>query len=854
MSQKEETLAYFNGNQLAADVAVKKYLMPRDKTPDDMHRENAKMYAVIEKRFANPLSEEELYEAFKDFSKLSLQGSILAMLRRTLGDMAGLPYDSETAQIGSLSNCFTIASPVDSYSGIVKTDEELVSISKRRGGVGFDISNIRPRAAVVRNSAETSDGISVFMERFSNSTREVAQSGRRGALMLMIDCRHPEIETFINSKRDNGPDNPYSRVTGANISIRWHDDFLKAVESDSEYMLRWPVEASVEEAEITKTVRAREIFDQFAQAAWKAAEPGASFWSTVIRESVADCYADVGFKTIASNPCSELLLSAYDSCRLTILNLMGFVIDPYLPTARFDFDEFRKYARLQQRVMDDTVELELEAIKRILAKIESDPEDDEVKYREKRLWERALIACQNGRRTGGGTTALGDCLAALGVAYDSDRGVQMADEIYKAAACEYEAESIQLAKERGTFPVWSYEAEKDNPFLQRVMTARPDLIADWQKYGRRNICNGTSAPVGSMSLVSMVLPSLRLFGTTSGIEPVAIALETTRKRKVPLDEPYDLVDEKGDHWVKYTVAHAGLDAWRAVTGKTDAHESPYWGQTSSEINPTRSVEIQAAAQRWIGHAISKTCVLPSDAKWETVRDLYLHAWRSGCKGFTVYRDGSLFGVIESKDGRPTQIRENAGAKRPAVLQAKLHNIKVARTQWGVVVSLLDGKPYEVFLTKQHNGLEADGLVRKTAEKEYLFEAAATQSNLAALNDEGLNGHSLDAVQPQIEMQPELCERLHLSSPSARDDFSGLARTASLSLRHGVPVHYLCEQLEKATSLTDDSALALMRILKLYIPASAKPASTKECPSCKSTHLAYAQGCVTCMDCGWSKCS
>ena len=583
-----ETSAYFEGDELAPDVFMKYALRDAndnllETNPDQMHRRLAKEFARIEAKYPNPMGEDEIYELLKGFNDVVPQGSPMSGI--------GNPF-----QLQSLSNCFVIEQPHDSYGGILFSDQEQVQIMKRRGGVGMDVSNIRPRGQPTTNAARTTDGIGVFMERFSNSTREVAQGGRRGALMLTIDCRHPEVETFINIKRD------LSKVTGANISVRFTDEFMQAVEKDENFILRWPVECEPEKAEIIRHVNARSVWEKFIDAAWASAEPGALFWDTVVSQGIVDCYRDVGYKTISTNPCGEIPLSPYDSCRLMVINLTSFVIAPFSEGARFDFERFNTVAMKAQRLMDDLVDLEIECVDRILEKIEKDPQPDHVKRIEWDLWHKIKTAGRNGRRTGLGITGLGDALAALNVKYGSDYSISVTNEIYKSLAVGAHRSSLIMAKERGAFPAFDFQKEKDHPYLRKVISACNGEYTDmWKTTGRRNIALTTTAPVGSVSCLTR---------TTSGIEP-AFLLSYKRRRKITqgdLTSRHDYTDPMGDRWQEYTVYHHWFKKWMDVTGKTDPQESPYWGATANDIDWERSVGIQAAAQDWIDHSISKTCV------------------------------------------------------------------------------------------------------------------------------------------------------------------------------------------------------------------------------------------------------
>jgi len=1129
-----ETNEYFEGDELAPDVFMKYALRDTagnllETNPDQMHRRLAKEFARIESKYKNPMSEDEIYHLLKDFKDVVPQGSPMSGI--------GNPY-----QLQSLSNCFVIDQPHDSYGGILFSDQEQVQIMKRRGGVGFDVSTIRPKGQPTTNAARTTDGIGIFMERFSNSTREVAQGGRRGALMLTIDCRHPEIETFIDIKRD------LKKVTGANISVRFTDEFMRAIESNADFVLRWPVESSIETAEICKTVNARQIWEKFVDAAWTSAEPGALFWDTVVNQGIVDRYRDVGYKTISTNPCitgdsliavadgrnavsiaslaqegldvpvystdlktgktvvkmgrnprltgekrevwkltlddgsalratpdhkilrkdlvyvplselkpgdsivpfnsfnsngyrqicntgeklkgdgfrnrrqyrliheffngpvnakthaihhldfnslndrienlsvllhedhrelhsakmrgennpyhkmddmwkhnfashpgasngrfsgftnedlisegqkiyardgkftskswtahakavgapihisndfrfgnfsnfkscvignhkvasvefigfedvfnitvddnhnyfvitsnsddnfiessgicvkncGEIPLSPYDSCRLMVVNLTSFVNNPFTDSAQFDFDRFNSVVMKAQRLMDDLVDLEVECVDRILAKIKNDPQPTHVKKIELDLWEKIRAAGLNGRRTGLGVTGLGDALAALNVQYGNDTSIEMTESIYKALAVGAHRSSLQLAKERGAFPVFEYEREKDHPYLTKVMNSvGDDAVQMWQSTGRRNIALTTTAPVGSVSCLTR---------TTSGIEP-AFLLSYKRRRKITqgdLTSRVDYVDPMGDKWQEYTVYHHWFKKWMDVTGKSDPKDSPYWGGTANDIDWVKSVDIQAAAQRWIDHSISKTCNLPNSATKETVNDVYLRAWASGCKGFTVYRDGCRTGVLVATDEPKKENKkqeERTAPKRPKALSCDIHraNVRDASGEsqpWLVLVGLLDGKPYEVFC-----GIPTSIEIPKKYK---------TGSIVKNGKRDGITTYNLHV--PVDDENLVFKDIANLFDNPTQGAFS---RTVSLALRHEVPIQYIVEQIQKDKNSDMFSfSKVVSRVLKGYIPDGAKTGGMT-CSECGSKDLVYQEGCMTCASCGSSKCS
>jgi len=807
---------YFNGDELAADVFLKYALRDGDNfkelLPSEMHRRLAREFARIEAKYENPMLEDEIFELLNNFRDVIPQGS----------PMSGI---GNSAQIQSLSNCFVVESPHDSYGGILFTDQEQVQIMKRRGGVGFDISSIRPRGLPTKNAAHTTDGIAIFMDRFSNSCREVAQGGRRGALMLTIDCRHPEILTFINIKRDK------KRVTGANISVRWTDEFMQAVVEDAKFCLRWPVNLDPVDASIKKTVNAREVWETFVDATWSSAEPGALFWSNAVRNSPADIYSQEGFASTSTNPCGEIILSPYDSCRLMVVNVKSFVKDPFTDAALFDHARFKNIVMKAQRLMDDMIDLEIEQIEKILKKIESDPEPNNVKQIEKNLWTNVQTQAILGRRTGLGLTGIGDALAMLNLCYGSDTSIEMTEEIYKALATASHTSSVMMARERGAFEVWDYEKEKNHQYMNKIMEACGNEIkALWKKHGRRNIANTTTAPVGSVSCLTQ---------TTSGIEP-AYLLSYARRRKITSDdERVDFIDEMGDKWQMYNVHHAGVQLWMDVTGETDVEKSPYYGATSNDVDWTRSVELQAAAQRWIDHSISKTCNLPKDASRELVAEVYMRAWQSGCKGFTVYRDGTRDGVLVSNNDVHLANIESGkvknALKRPEILECEIHRATIKGEDWTILVGMVNGIPYEVF-----GGLSdyveiprkySHGLIRKRSRK-----------TVASKYDLIIGGDGAEFVIKDIVAV--------FDNPN----HTAFTRTLSLALRHGVPTHYLVEQLQKDKDADLFSfSKVIARVLKKYIADGTKASNGIIQDCCASPHILYQEGCATCVTCGYAKC-
>lgn len=845
---REATLCYFNGDELATDVWMNKYALKDEsdrfveRTPFDTQRRLAREFHRIEQRYPNSMSYDEI-SSLLDRGRLVIpQGSPMSAV--------GNPYSLQ-----STANCFVVGSVIDSYGGILRTDQEIAQIAKARGGSGVDVSAIRPRGARVSNAARTTAGLGVYLERFSNTMREVGQDGRRGALMLTCSCRHPEIMTFIDIKRD------LSKVTGANISIRWTDDFLEAVERDEEYVLRWPCDASLSDARITKTIRAREIWDAFIDSTWTCAEPGALFWDTVLRESISDCYRDDGFESVGVNPCAEIILSAYDACRLMVVNLMGCVKNPYAFNAAFDYHAFNHAIGRAQRLLDDLVDLEIEAIDRIIDKVKSDPEPEDVKAVELNLWRRVRDANVRGRRTGLGITALGDCIAALGMKYGTLESIEFTEQVYKNLAVMSEHENTMLAMERGAFPVWDAGKERGNPYLARVHAEDPSIVSRYRQYGRRSISTTTTAPVGSTSMQALVFEDgdTHVYGTTSGIEPVAVALKTTRRRKLVTasdEDRVDFVDAKGDKWQEYDIFHPGVRAWMHVTGETDETKSPYSGATSRDIDWETSVELQARAQKWISHAISKTANLPADVSKETVSRCYMKAWTSRCKGFTIYREGCRSGVIvDAKTTTTTTVNTDAHAgmngnergepgirlhhapKRPLELPCDIHQTSVRGQKWIVLIGTLQERPYEVFA-----GLADKVELPKKAKSGRLLKHPKKRNGESVYDLTISLGEGDDLTIHDVVTQ--------FDNPTE----GAFTRAISLSLRHGVPPQFVVEQLlrDKKSDVTSFGA-ALSRVLKKYVVDGTMAASVKSCTQCGASPLVYQEGCITCKACGWSKC-
>lgn len=811
---------YFNGDDLAAKVFVDKYALQNqngdflEQTPKEMHKRLAKEFARIENNYPNPMSEEEIFNLFDKYKYIIPQGSPMNAIGNSF-------------QTQSLSNCFVVESPYDSYAGILKSDQELVQISKRRGGVGVNISTLRPQGVSTANAAKTTDGIGVFMERFSNTIREVAQSGRRGALMITCSVHHPEVETFINIKKD------LKKITGANISLQLSDDFMTAVKENKNYQLRWPVDAK--KPSIVKEVNARNIWQQIITSAHSMAEPGLLFWDTTLNKTPADIYSDVGFNSICVNPCAELILSKYDSCRLLLLNLNSYIDNPFTNKAFFNKDLFFDHAQKAQRLMDDMVDLEIEAIDKIIEKINKDPEPEEVKNIELTLWKNIRSACVNGRRTGTGITGLGDAIASLGIVYGSKKSINITEEIYKTLSLACYRSTCIMAGERGAFPVFDFKKEKGHLFLEQIWKEDKDLFDLYKKNGRRNIALTTTAPAGSVSTQTQ---------TTSGIEPAYLLSYKRRKKINPSDKnaKVDFVDGMGDKWQEFPVYHHGVKRWMEATGETDISKSPYKGATSNEIDWEASVEIQSVAQRWTCHAISKTCNLPSSATKELVEKVYMKAWESGCKGFTVYRDGCRSGVLissdeksEDKSGRPVQIIKSQSPKRPEELTCEINKVKISGEQWSIFVGIFKGMPYEVFggLSKYidiPNKYKLGKIIKKEKQN-------------------GYSVYNLEVAEGDDKMVIK-----DIANIFENPVYGAFSRTISLSLRHGVPIQFVVEQLQKDkhSDITSFSKV-IARVLKHYISDGTLSTNEKVCPTCKQNDgLIYQSGCVSCT-CGYSRC-
>tara|TARA_R110000851_G_scaffold333512_1_gene514242 strand:+ start:13616 stop:16168 length:2553 start_codon:yes stop_codon:yes gene_type:complete len=830
----EASVEYFKGDDLAARVWVNKYALKDsegniyEKTPNDMHRRIAKEIARIEQRYANPMTEEEVFEAIKDFKYIVPQGSPMAGI--------GNPY-----QIASLSNCFVIGNngDSDSYGGIMKIDQEQVQLMKRRGGVGHDLSHIRPKGSPVKNSALTSTGIVPFMERYSNSTREVAQDGRRGALMLSVSINHPDSEDFIDAKMEQG------KVTGANVSVRMDDAFMQAVKDGKNYTQKYPIFS--ENPKNTKEIEAGKLWKKIVHNAWKSAEPGILFWDTIIKESVPDCYADLGYKTVSTNPCGEIPLCPYDSCRLLAINLFSYVKEPFTKNASFNFELFKKHIGIAQRIMDDIIDLELEKVDAIIAKIDADPQSDEVKAVERNLWKNIQTKAEEGRRTGIGITAEGDMLAALGIKYGSKEGIDFSVEIHKTVALEAYRASVYTAKERGAFKIFDSEREKNNPFILRLKDADEKLYYDMLEYGRRNIALLTIAPTGTTSLMTQ---------TTSGIEPVFLPVYKRRRKVNPNDKNVrvDFVDEVGDSWEEYVVFHHRFKQWMEANGiATDKNysqeelnkivkKSPYYKATSNDVDWMSKVRMQGAVQKWVDHSISVTINLPNDATEELVGKLYLEAWQAGCKGVTVYRDGSRSGVLISNEEKKEEDNETLTAfptKRPETLEADVVRFQNSKDKWIAFIGLIDEKPYEIFTGFAD---DEDGILIPR----WVNEGVIIKNR----NEDGTSRYDF-----QYKNKRGYKTTIEGLSHKFNPEFWNYAKLISSTLRHGMPIEKVVDlinslQLDSESINTWKNGVA--RALKRYV-ADGTEAKKQKCENCNSTSLIYQEGCLTCKDCGSSKC-
>ena len=832
---KEEILKscieYFKGDTLAADVWINKYAL-RDGNkvyelnPDEMHRRLAREFARIEHKYKNPLSEDDIYELLKDFKYIIPQGS----------PMAGI---GNNFQVVSLSNCFVIGNPAnsDSYGGILKIDQEQVQLMKRRGGVGHDLSHIRPKMSPVKNSALTSTGIVPFMERYSNTTKEVAQGGRRGALMLSISIKHPDAEDFIDAKME------LNKITGANVSVKIDDEFMRCVVSGRPYKQQFPINS--DNPSVIKEIDARELWKKIIHNAWQSAEPGVLFWDTIIRESVPDCYASFGFKTISTNPCGEIPLCAYDSCRLLAINLYSYVKHPFTPEAEFDFELFKQHVQKGQKLMDDLIDLEMEKIERILAKIESDPEPEGIKRTEKELWLNIKMKCLEGRRTGFGITAEGDMLAAMGLTYGTDEATAFAVEVQKTLACSAYRSSALMARDRGAFPIYDYKLEENNPFIQRLRSADEELYSLMKQYGRRNIALLTIAPTGSVSICTQ---------TSSGIEP-AFLVSYRRRRKVnPNDSEATIsfTDDEGQAWEEYNVLHHKFAVWAEINGYNVADlvhkytdeqlqeviaKSPYNNATANCVNWVNKVKMQGAIQKWVDHSISVTVNIPKETSEEVVDKIYQTAWESGCKGMTIYRDGSRNGVLVSGSSKNNNtFTETKAPKRPKKLEADIIRFQNDKEKWIAVVGLYEGRPYEIF-----SGKAASFVLPNSVEKGWVIRVKE-EDNLPARYDFQFLDN--DGYKVTIEGLSRMFKK----------EYWNYAKLISGILRHGMPITNVIELISKLTLDTDSINTwknGIARALKKYVKDGTIVEGEK-CPQCGGK-IIYTSGCKQCSDCGWSKC-
>ena len=835
----EASLQYFKGDELAARVWVNKYAVKDsfgnifEKSPEDMHWRITNEVARIEAKYKNGLNAQQLYELLDHFKYIVPQGS----------PMTGIGNDF---QVASLSNCFVIGidGAADSYGGIIRIDEEQVQLMKRRGGVGHDLSHIRPKGSPVKNSALTSTGLVPFMERYSNSTREVAQDGRRGALMLSVSIKHPDSEAFIDAKMTEG------KVTGANVSVKLDDAFMQAAVNGTPYKQQYPVDS--DQPVFTKDIDASALWKKIVHNAWKSAEPGVLFWDTIIRESVPDCYADLGYRTVSTNPCGEIPLCPYDSCRLLAINLYSYVVNPYTKEAYFDFDLFKKHVALAQRIMDDIIDLELEKIEKIIAKIDSDPESEEVKEAEKHLWEKIYKKSGQGRRTGVGITAEGDMLAAMGLRYGTEEATEFSEQVHKTIALEAYRSSVNMAKERGAFAIYDSEREKNNPFINRLKEADPELYEEMKKYGRRNIACLTIAPTGTTSLMTQ---------TTSGIEPVFMPVYK-RRRKVNPNDPQthvDFVDETGDAFEEYIVFHHKFVEWMTVNGYDPTkrytqeeidklvEKSPYYKATSNDVDWLMKVKMQGRIQKWVDHSISVTINLPNDVDEALVNRLYVEAWRSGCKGCTVYRDGSRSGVLlstqkdkkDKKEELPPCKPPTVVEVRPKVLEAEVVRFQNNKEKWVAFVGLLDGHPYEIF-----TGLQDD------EEGISLPKSVTTGRIIKNIDEEGNKRYDF-----QFENKRGYKTTIEGLSEKFNKEYWNYAKLISGVLRWRMPIDRvikLVDSLQLDSENINTWKNGVERALKKYV-TDGTSAEGQKCPNCGNETLVYQEGCLICKTCGTSRC-
>lgn len=823
---------YFKGDELAANVWVNKYALKDsfgniyEKSPNDMHKRLAAEFARIEKKYPNPMTMSEIFELLKDFKYIIPQG----------GPMTGIGNEH---QVASLSNCFVIGHerPADSYGGIMMIDEEQVQLMKRRGGVGHDLSHIRPTGSAVLNSALTSTGVVPFMERYSNSTREVAQDGRRGALMLTISIKHPDAENFIDAKMEQG------KVTGANVSVKIDDDFMRAALSGGTYTQQYPVYSK--KPKVTQEIDASALWKKIIHNAWQSAEPGVLFWDTILRESVADCYADKGYRTVSTNPCGEIPLCPYDSCRLIAINLYSYVDNPFTSKATFNFPLFKEHCAKAMRLMDDLIDLEMEKIDLIMAKIKADPEDDYVKRTEYELWEKIRKKSLGGRRTGLGITAEGDMLAALGLTYGTMEAIEFAVQVQKTLAVEAYRSSVIMAEERGAFPIYEASKEINNPMIIRIKTEDPDLYQRMVKSGRRNVSMLTIAPTGTTSLMTQ---------TTSGIEPVFRPFYLRRKKVNPNDQNVKITytDDMGDCFEEYFVFHHKFLTWAMVNGyEKDTvmgmneeeledllKKSPYYKATANDIDWVSKVKMQGEIQKWVDHSISVTVNLPEDITEETVAEVYKTAWKSGCKGMTVYREGSRSGVLVSTSKDTPVLKPK---KRPQTLEADIIRFRNRSERWIAFVGKLDGQPYEIF-----TGIvdEDTRVIPRSIEKGWIVKEKDLKSGKSRYDF-----HYVDALgYPSV---------LGGISHMFNKEFWNYAKLISGVIRNGMPIVdilNLVQGLELDSESINTWKNGVERALKRYIPDGTRDETGQKCGNCASKNLVYQEGCLVCMECGYSKCN
>ncbi len=831
----KSSIEYFGGDELAANVWMNKYALRDDDkiyelNPDMMHHRLASEFARIERNYPNPMSEETIYELLKDFRYVIPQGS----------PMSGIGNDF---QVVSLSNCFVIGNSgaSDSYGGIMKIDQEQVQLMKRRGGVGHDLTHIRPAGSPVKNSALTSTGIVPFMERYSNTTREVAQGGRRGALMLSISIKHPNAEQFIDAKLEQG------KITGANVSVKITDEFMRCVREGKPFVQQYPVDSP--NPLVRQEIDARKLWNKIIHNAWASAEPGVLFWDTILRESVPDCYADFGYRTVSTNPCGEIPLCPYDSCRLIAVNLYSYVDNPFTPEASFNFDKFRDHIAKAQRLMDDLIDLELEKVNKILAKIDSDPESDDIKSVERNLWLNIKMKCLEGRRTGLGITAEGDMLAGMGLRYGTDEATDFAVKVQRTLACTAYGSSVNMAKERGSFPLYDANREKLNPFIQRLAEADPKLYTEMVQNGRRNIALLTIAPTGTVSICTQ---------TTSGIEPVFLVSYKRRKKINPNDKDTSkhkvVKDENGDYFEEYNVLHPKFVDWLKLKGYTKEQidslddkeldsliaESPYYKATSADIDWVNKVKMQGAIQKWVDHSISVTVNIPKETTEEIVSTIYQTAWESGCKGCTIYRDGSRHGVLvsksENKNCNDNEFNENKAPKRPKKLEAEVVRFKNEKEDWIAVVGMYEHRPYEIFTGRAENFV-----LPKWVEKGWVIRVKEKGDEHARYDFQFLD-------QDGYHVTMEGLSRMF------KKEYWNYAKLISGILRHGMPIPNVVDLIGKLNFDVDSITTwsnGVARALKRYIKDGTETGET--CPDCGGK-IIYTGGCKSCPNCGWSKCS